>query len=306
MKISRNILCPCGSGLKYKHCHYKINTAPPGEGAQAAKKVYSNQWKANARWFEAQGYYDWMASIVAKFNPKSILDIGCGDGSGLMALMNKVGHGVRLVSIDENEECIRLAKDRLGKEKIPLSVVNRIQTHGDTDTLYALAVEEGSIQVENNVALLASDILLDEDIDLFNFLSQEKFDAMTVWLIGTHMARKDCFNISNLNIKANGEYRLRVQNKAYELADKILNKGGILSVVDRCEVPDTEQKKNDVLKAHEEQASVTNLKVEFLDYITYREPNTSSRVVMRETLGTSGARSSSTGRAMVSVVSIKP
>ena len=25
MNISRNALCPCGSGLKYKHCHGKLN-----------------------------------------------------------------------------------------------------------------------------------------------------------------------------------------------------------------------------------------------------------------------------------------
>ena len=24
LKISRNALCPCGSGLKYKHCHGKL------------------------------------------------------------------------------------------------------------------------------------------------------------------------------------------------------------------------------------------------------------------------------------------
>ena len=24
MNISRNALCPCGSGLKYKHCHGKL------------------------------------------------------------------------------------------------------------------------------------------------------------------------------------------------------------------------------------------------------------------------------------------
>ena len=25
MNISRNALCPCGSGLKYKHCHGKLH-----------------------------------------------------------------------------------------------------------------------------------------------------------------------------------------------------------------------------------------------------------------------------------------
>ena len=44
MKLSRNALCPCGSGKKYKHCH--LGKVLPGEGSTELQiKASSEQRK---------------------------------------------------------------------------------------------------------------------------------------------------------------------------------------------------------------------------------------------------------------------
>lgn len=88
MKTNRNDICWCGSGLKYKHCHYDLDTAPADRRLSVARKIYDRNWQKNAAHYASQGCYEWMASLLKPFAPKRILDIGCGEGSGILALFS--------------------------------------------------------------------------------------------------------------------------------------------------------------------------------------------------------------------------
>ena len=48
-----------------------------------------------------------MAAVLKRFEPKRILDIGCGVGTGILTLLDVLGSGLRIISIDENKECIQ-------------------------------------------------------------------------------------------------------------------------------------------------------------------------------------------------------
>lgn len=306
MKRAPNELCWCGSGLKYKHCHRDIDACSREESVLAARRVYASNWEKNAQHFVAQGCYEWMSSLLFEYSPKKILDIGCGDGSHVLSLL-KCGckNNIDILSVDENIECINKSKMRLDGAGYAPSVIYRMQVVAHDERNYHIGIEPGKLTKQSNITLVEADILLDDD-ELFEFLEKmAPFDAVTVALIGTHMARQNCLNLTPLNICSNGEYRIRVQNKIYEISDVLLRTGGVLQVVDRTEVPD-EKSKEDFIRAHREQASVTSLVVKKLDHMIYNESEGSRRVPMIQTLGTSGQLRDLSQVAMTSIISQKP
>lgn len=304
MSIGRNDPCWCGSGTKYKHCHYKIDTASGKNRVSIAQAQYASNWHRNAKHFEMQGCYDWMASQLEIFSPKRILDIGCGDGSGILAITSKFGvDNITLISIDENIKCIDSAYKNISEHKISVEVINRMHIEA-SGKKHVQHVQTGKLFEAKGVTLVEADILVDDELK--EFLKQiDTFDAITVWLIGTHLVRPECLNIAGLNIKSSGEYRLRVQNEIYELADKLLRIGGVLHVVDRGEVPDTEEIRNDFVRAHKEQASPTTLEFNEIKYFEYTEPRASKKISMEPTYGTSGRTPDLSRKAMISITSIK-
>jgi len=307
MKAGRNDPCWCGSGLKYKNCHYEVDTAPPEKHVQVAREVYDRNWQKNAAHFASQGCYEWMASVLKPFAPKRILDIGCGEGSGLLALLSTLGSdNLTIISLEENSECTHTAEKHLRSKGYEASIIHRMHAEPTANRQHVLGVEPGKLVERSGITLIESDILLKDD-DLFSFLlSIPRFDAVTVWLIGTHFARQECQSIASLQIKTSKEYRLRVQNQVYEHADRLLRSGGVLQIVDRGEVPNTELVRSDFLNAHKEQASVTSLEVKSLEYLVYNEPGASRKVAMQATVGTSGRTPDLSQFAMISVISVKP
>jgi len=307
MKLSRNGICWCGSNIKYKYCHYDLDTALSNEYVQVARKVYNRNWQKNSTHYAEQGCYDWMASLLKPYAPELILDVGCGAGSGIRSLLSMSNdRPVQVISLEENSECIDAAESRLSRDGYEVSVVKRLHSIDRGGKKHVLGIEPGCLGAIGRVTLIEADVLLDDE-ELFSFLFDlPKFDAVTVWLMGTHLARQNCINISPLKISSSGEYRLRVQNKVYELADQLLKSGGVLQVVDRGEVPSAEALKDDFIQAHCEQASVTSLKVNALEYLSYNESESTRRISMRPTIGKSGRLPDLSRKAMVSVVSVKP
>lgn len=307
MKLNRNDICWCGSNIKYKYCHYDLDAALSNEYVQVARKVYNRNWQKNSAHYAEQGCYDWMASLLKPYSPGLILDIGCGDGSGIRSLLSMPSdRRVQVVSLEENSECIDTARSRLSRDGYEVSAVKRLHSIDRGDKKHVLGIESGCLGEICRVTLIEADVLLDDE-ELFSFLfGLPKFDAVTVWLVGTHLARQNCINISPLKINSSAGYRLRVQNKVYELADKLLKPNGVLQVVDRCEVPSTEALKEDFIQAHCEQASVTSLKVNALEYLPYNEPESVRKIPMRPTIGKSGRLPDLSRKAMVSVISQKP
>ena len=104
-------------------------------------------------------------------------------------------------------------------------------------------------------------------------------------------------------------YRLKVQNSVYELADQILRTGGVLQAVDRAHSPDSQILKDDVIRSHKEQASVTSLQVDSMAHRAYTEPSKANAIKMEVGIPLSGEIHrdfSPQNMAFISVKSIKP
>lgn len=92
--------CYCGSGKKYKFCHYILDKTSGIERLKTSQQMYLERWKKNAENFRNQNCYSWMASRIQQFKPKQILDIGCGDGSGIIALATALP-SASILSLDD-------------------------------------------------------------------------------------------------------------------------------------------------------------------------------------------------------------
>ena len=303
-RVKSNDPCHCGSGKKYKRCHMNSDSVRPVERLKIQQRRYEQSWGENATCFDTQGCYSWMAEIATRTNPRVAVDIGCGNGLGLLALLKSGNNFDRVVGLDENQFCLASTKVRLENEGYTVELVDRAKAKNVNNLChrydYLPILERSNAQI----TLIQSDILSDPHI-LDYLKSLGGVDLITAWLIGTHEERKNCIDIDNLNIKTSGGYRLRVQNRIYEYADVTLSSGGLLQVVDRAEVPSTEALKQDFVSAHKDQASVTSLVVGPLDYMEYSESDSVTSVKMVETIGTSGRQPDFQTKAMISVCSKK-
>lgn len=272
----------------------------------AEKTKYCSYWSHNAKTFEQQGCYDWMASQLKPFSPKRILDIGCGTGEGLAALLRLGTESI--VCLEENFDCIKATEEKLVGMGHEVSVVPRICYYEQPDGTHELIIDQGEpIKEGGRVTLVHADpFLLQVDRPLSEFLSTAfRFDAVTIWLIGTYDVRRSCRALRNLTIADGRDYRLRLQNTIYELADKVLVPGGLLHVVDRGVVPDREDLREIMFKLHREQAEVTSLVVSKFDFTLYAEPAVRG-ISMTGVNPENPAIEDDGRRAMNSMISFKP
>jgi SAM-dependent methyltransferase len=237
------------------------------------KTQYCSHWQSNAATFLEQGCYDWMAEQLAPYNPKRVLDIGCGTGEGILALL-KIGVET-IVALEENFDCIKATESKLLSKGLSVSVVPRIGYLEGADGRHDLIInQEEQVSEHTPITLVHADILLCQvDSPLAAFLQRiKRFDAVTTWLMGTYDMRRSCRTLDPLGLSDHKDYRLKVQNLAYEIADEVLKHNGAFQAVDRGLVPDTEELRSLAFKMHEEQASVTSLKVSKFEYLLYTEP----------------------------------
>jgi len=118
--------------------------------------------------------------------------------------------------------------------------------------------------IDKQITILDGDVISDQQLSDW-LKTVRKFDAVVCWLIGTNRARHYVEDRKLLPWKTDGEYRLRVQNRTYELADTILRIGGILNTVDRGQNPTGEKQEMlilDDITSHQEQAERTTLQVD--------------------------------------------
>ena len=78
-------------------------------------EAYVEHWSEDAERFDQQGCYAWMAEQLADVLPHRVLDVGCGTGSGVLALRKRFD--CRVFSIDSNESCIRQSFDTLRRAR---------------------------------------------------------------------------------------------------------------------------------------------------------------------------------------------
>lgn len=267
------------------------------------KTLYRDHWNHNATNFENQGCYEWMASLLDPLKPKKVLDVGCGTGNGLLALLDRFSPVI--IALEENADCLDSTCEAVNASGRSVTGIVRLFYQAHPDGSHDLLTDQGELSREGNVIVVHADVLL-EDAALLDFLEKEgPFDAITVWLMGTFKARQTCRNISDLTIDDTGTYRLHVQNKVYELADRILRPGGWLQIVDRGEMPDTEDLREDLIKSHSDQASPTRLKFLSLNSRPYEEI-TSKGIRMVMTPGSSGRIPEHLQLGMTSIISWLP
>lgn len=288
-----------------------------GERAKATKTlndldsqraVYAENWsKSDAAHCEASGYYRWMAKFVEGY--PLVLEIGTGDGRGTLELA-RMGHTV--VSIDENPLCLKMAFDRLKAAKINVELEDReaVQTLEQPELYQIEYAPPCHPRPLDGVLLLTGDVMADPAL-LGWLLEIGPFDAIVCWLIGTHNARSDNIAVAQRHIRSSGEYRLRVQNKTYDLAHQLLRSGGVLHIVDRGEAPTEENEAEltlDTVNAHRDQASTTCLQVDShsVACIPFEKSSDDQGVRLEKTLGLSGRDPGTVPLALCSIIARKP
>lgn len=303
MAPGRNDDCWCGSGRKYKHCHYQIDTSLADQKYAASQAVYARNWTLTAQHHFKGGVYRWLAEQIANAKPKRILDIGCGSGHGLIALREVLGPDLQIVAIDENRSCLQTARETLRRNGVEADLVNRMSVMRTSEGYDHIAAPL-SLPTDAACVLVESDVCNDPYLRPA-LQASGPFDAVTIWLTGVHVLRQENVNVRAHGIESDGAHRLYVQNATYELADLVLRPGGVLQVGDRGMAPETPTLRADTLQAHGQQASVTTLQVKSLTHRLYDEPDR-GRTPMRLTPGTSGLVPTAFQIAVLSIVSEKP
>lgn len=279
--------------------HDKPTPASLSEALQQERESYHAHWKINAAKFLSDGHYEWMAQFLDGFS--RVLEIGTGDGTSTLVLANK-GHTV--VGVEENPVSLEEAERNLRAQGIKVEAVRRgrIKTYrGRYQVEYRFPK---GIQPLDGILLLEGDVLT--DTKLTNWLiDAAPFDAITLWCMGTHGARRWQADLDKFQFETSAEYRGVVQRHAYLLAEKLLRPGGVLQTVNRGEVPRTEHLRDDFLATHRRLARETSVRVESLEYRIYEEPTTQKGVEMIMTSGLSGRMPDMRELALQSVLAYK-
>jgi hypothetical protein len=213
-----------------------------------------------------------------------------------------LGKGIQVVSIDENQHCLDIAAETLKKAGIIPQVMKRLRIDL-TASGYEYALGEINTPFTAQCSLVEADICNDPILE-HALETGEKFDAVTIWLTGSHMMRQYHARVREAGIRNDGDHRLYTENKVYEVADRILKVGGVLQVVDRRQAPNTELLREDVLRSHREQASLTSLEVIAMEQSPYSLPE-GDRVPMQFTPGSAGIIPDAIELALVSILSVK-
>ena len=271
------------------------------------KTAYCEGWKTNATTFRKQGCYAWMAEQLQPYKPVRVLDVGCGTGEGLAALLATSTRSI--VAIEENFDCIKAAKRYLIDLGYAVKTIPRIGYVEHPDGRHDIFVinQNGIIEEGPSVTLVHADpLLVDEDEPLRKFFdSTLKFDAVTIWLSGTYQCRKTCKALDVLRISKPGEYRYYLLKMTYKIADRILKPGGVLHVVNRGLVPDTDKIKKRAIDDYKERAPVTSLCLSDFAYKEYTEP-IAKGIKMAPDPSAEKSFTDDGRRAMHSIISKKP
>lgn len=265
------------------------------------RKQYIKQWQVNSNDHLAQGHYDWMTSKVDGY-PR-LLEIGCGIGHSTLALLKK-GHN--LVCIEENPHCISATQALIADHGYSVAVIQRSTAKDIDNNAYSLSYSAIGNTPNADCLLIEGDAL--KDIKLEQWLaSQPQFDSVVCWLLGTHDSRGHNVAVDTSIMPTPFEHRIFVQNNVYELAAVILRAGGILNVIDRVQAPSTDFLANAMLDNHRDQASVTSLQVQSLDYIPYKQTQENGAMEMLLTVPVEAFdHDSAPTLSLCSVTSLKP
>jgi SAM-dependent methyltransferase len=267
------------------------------------KNKYINEWQKDSDYFLEQGYYNLMANcLFEKINPEIVLEIGCGNGNGIIELL-KNKNIKNIISIEENECCIDFASRKIEAEGIFVKKIIRNNPTFIKGEVYVNQYSEINEFELSKVNIIQGDILYDEIIK--QYIKNKKFDVVICWLLGTHESTQANLEYINAGVKDNKTFRLLVQNCIYELSDIILKENGFLHIVDRGEIPYNKEIMEQYISCHKDQASVTNLKiVEDIKFLEYKPLDNGIRMI-NSSFPSHERKSTPKGTAFISVLSKK-
>lgn len=221
------------------------------------KTKYRSQWQHTSDHLRSQGCYEWMAEQLDELGPRKILDIGCGSGNGLLALIVRF-KPTAIITVEENVDCIDSTVDALvAAEHHPLAHL-RLSYELDHGNKYRLFCSDAPVELEPGISIVQSDITR-ADSRLVEALEREApFDAITVWLIGT-----DAHNLHTVGTTP-ADYRWHIQRRLCELAERLLRPGGWIQFVDRTAFPLSEDLQRDLVEDHK--ALLESTRLEFLKF----------------------------------------
>ena len=221
------------------------------------KTKYNDQWQHSSAHLRSQGCYEWMAEQLDDLKPRKILDIGCGSGNGLLALISRY-NPTTLISLEENIDCIDSTVDALAHAGQQPVAHLRLSYEFDAANTYRLFCSDQPVELDSGLSIIQTD-LARPDALLSAALEQEApFDAITVWLMGT-----DAHALQNFGISP-GDYRWRIHRRICELADRLLRPGGWIQIVDRSTFPLTNELQRGLVDDYKELLESTRL--EFLKF----------------------------------------
>ncbi|MFL9876730.1 class I SAM-dependent methyltransferase [Paraburkholderia megapolitana] len=247
---------------------------PAARELASARSRYATQWEISSLHFFESGYYDWMANAVD--GRSKVLEIGCGVGYSTLTLAQR-GHSI--IVIDENPICLKSTKERLEESGFSVTLHLRGHVENAPGERYEISYGDAPDGSLADALLIEGDML--NDPTLREWLTQtHEFDAVVCWLLGTHQYRGMECHFKDYGAADNFGFRILIQNSTYELADTVLRPNGILHVVDRGGFLDNERVIASIKESHREQASVTSLVVENVDYLEYVEPDAHNAMQM--------------------------
>jgi SAM-dependent methyltransferase len=246
----------------------------PLEHLNSARAKYARDWsEGDAAFLEQAGHYQWMRTFVA--GNDRVVEVGCGDGRSTHSLLED-GHSV--VTIDENPYCIEAAYNRLQLKGHSVAAHDReaLTSNGMQYVSSYASVENPIWPAPGAAVLVTGHIFADPPTEAL-LRELAPVDGIVCWLIGSHTAV--ALNAQTSGDQSQHMYRLRVQNKLYELADDILRPGGALHIVDRID-PLQHSAIGEVVEGHRDQASVTSLVVGSHEIRNYQRPRVTNQIAM--------------------------
>lgn len=183
------------------------------------ERQYADEWSRSADAFFSAGHYKWMCDQLGSAN--RVIEVGCGSGASTEALL---ALDRQVLAIESNSHCGDRTIERLRAKGISADPVSIDQLAGLTSW------------TATGVKVLVADALspaIDEH------LPANWFDAVACWMTGSnpeHISSVLGKPYTHFDGSEMSAFRLKVQQRCYNLGLRFLHDQGVVHVVDRAAI----------------------------------------------------------------------